>query len=49
MNDPLKAICYLLAFILWVIAGIGVAVPRFNLIALGLSAAILPTLVNVLD
>ena len=44
----LALLCYSVAFILWVVASVGVP-SRVNLVAAGLAAAILPTLVHVLS
>lgn len=42
---PLKLILLVLAFVLFVLAAVGVAHPRFNLIAAGLAAWILSLMV----
>lgn len=44
----LALICYLVAFICWVLATLNVPAP-VNLVAAGLAAALLPTLVHVLS
>lgn len=46
--DLLELICYLVAFILFILAGVGVTVSRVNLIALGLAAFVLPFLAHAI-
>jgi len=44
--ELLELICYLTAFILFVLVGVGVAVSKVNLLGLGLAAAVLPLLAH---
>ncbi|NAS23888.1 hypothetical protein GT755_19590 [Herbidospora sp. NEAU-GS84] len=43
-----ELICYLIAFVLFVLAALNVGA-RFNLMAAGLAAAVLPTLVEAFN
>lgn len=45
----LPLVCYLIAFVAFVLVAVGVAVPRISLLGVGLAAVVLPRLVAAFD
>lgn len=44
-----ELICYLIAFVLFVLTGFNVVAPRVNLIGLGLAAMVFPLLLDAFE